>query len=574
MKLLKNISSKSVASIFALIFLFSFTQNSFAQEQRVSSDVKEVKVYFRGAEVIRNAKTTLPKGTTLLIFEDIADEIEASSIQAAVSKGVEVLSVSHSINHAKEQGTNANINKLNDSVKLINDYLKNIEIANNVMGVEEGILNLNRNAGGTQQGVNSVELQKILDMNRKRMTEIQQEKYANSKKSAEAMSIRTKLFEKINKEKEKLSKARGEIRLMVSVSTPVQASFELKYLAFVAGWIPFYDVYTEGPGKPAKFTYKAEIAQSTGEIWENVKLKLSSANPQIGITLPGLSTEYVSFNPPVIYKNQGYNTDNRMMFENSSQQMKKNDIKRLPTRDVNQIAGITPGVSKGKFNEAEEDEEDFTSNQSIGAALSSNEIVFEFDIAQPFSIPNDGKGRALSVKDFELDMKYEYFSIPKLDCAVFLTGVTTDWKKLNILPGNANMFFGNNYTGKLYLNPSVDDDSLRFSFGRDKRILIERKQLNDFSKKSFFGSTKKETYNYEIKLNNTQNTDINVHIIDQIPISRNAEIKVEVDELGTGVLNAETGWVEWKFALKASESKTIKFAYSVTSPKAKRVYKN
>ncbi|MBK6276596.1 MAG: hypothetical protein IPF58_18780 [Saprospirales bacterium] len=42
--------------------------------------------------------------------------------------------------------------------------------------------------------------------------------------------------------------------------------------------------------------------------------------------------------------------------------------------------------------------------------------------------------------------------------------------KYNLLAGEANIFFDDNYVGKSYLNPNVVADTLLISLGRDGKI--------------------------------------------------------------------------------------------------------
>lgn len=539
---MKRIFRSGLKNLTVLCFVF-ISVAALAQEKFVSSKVSQVKIYANGAEISRNAKVFLPRGTTMLIFDGIANEITPSSIRFSASKGVEILSIGHNVNNQKPDYSNPVIKKLIDSLNLMNDYIKNIEIQNNVMSTEETILKSNQTLGGNQQGFNSAELLKLLELNRSRLTEIQTQKYANNKKLNDAREIVNRLNQSITKEKKQLPTSKGEIKVMVSAETNINADFELKYFATNAYWQPVYDIKTDGPGSKTTLTYKAEVAQWTGEIWDNIKLSISSASPQTGINFPFLKTEYVDFNkpaPPIV----GYRKQN-----------------------APKIQGSRADAEMGYFNDGVE------MASPLKSIVNSLENIFEFDIPNPFSIPNDGEGKIISLKEYNLDVEFEYYSIPKLESSVFLTGIATNWKGYNLLPGNANMYLGETYAGLFFLNTNTSEDSLRLSFGRDKQISIERKLLNDFSKKSFFGNNQKQTYSYEFVINNARNAEINFKLIDQIPISKESEIKVESDELSGGTLNTNNGFVEWEFKMKAKENRKIKFSYTISFPKSKEIYK-
>jgi hypothetical protein len=98
--------------------------------------------------------------------------------------------------------------------------------------------------------------------------------------------------------------------------------------------------------------------------------------------------------------------------------------------------------------------------------------------------------------------------------------------------------------------------------------------ISDFSKKNFLGGTKKESFEFQIKLNNTNSTGISIKLIDHIPLSRLAEIKVEIDNIEGASYNKETGQLDWLVELKPGEVRTIKFSYAVISPKDRVVYYN
>jgi uncharacterized protein (TIGR02231 family) len=547
----------------ALLILLS--QNLFAQEKRIQSEIESVKIYTQGAEVLRKAKTNLNKGNTLIIVENISSDIQTASIQIYNQSNIEILSINHAVNHNKTIEKNGRITELEDSMKQVSNKIALLRIEITSLDHENTILSSNKSFHNTS-GINNIEFVKFLDIQRSRINSINKEKYLTNQKIQELTNTLNAIQSNLNEEKNKLKEANGEIRLMVYCPNPnTLFSFGLSYLANVAGWIPVYDIKTEGPAKKSTLVYKAEIAQNTGENWNNVKLSLSSANPSLGLNLPELKPAYLSFSPPVAQKpspslQKKLNYSNRRGLIEIEEDQDIDDKKEVSFRGSRNdgTAYFIDGVR--------------TVSRSLNTNTSSNEVVVEFNIPLPYTIPNDGQGRVVNIKDFDFPMTYEYFSVPKKECAVFLTGLSTDWQKLNLLPGNANMYFNNNYSGQMFLNPSPENDTLALSFGRDKRILIERKILKDFSQKNFLGSTKKETFTFEISVNNTNDFAADVKIQDQIPISTNAEIKVEIEQLSDAKQNIETGVLEWKFTLKAKETKKLKVIYSVTSPKAKKVY--
>ena len=111
-----------------------------------------------------------------------------------------------------------------------------------------------------------------------------------------------------------------------------------------------------------------------------------------------------------------------------------------------------------------------------------NTTTIEFAIDAPFSVPADGLAHTVAVKTHSVPALYKHYCTPKLDKDAFLYARTTGWEDLNLLPGNANVFFEGTYVGQSYLNLQQTNDTLDVSLGRDKGVVVERvrrKSTND-----------------------------------------------------------------------------------------------
>jgi hypothetical protein len=112
-------------------------------------------------------------------------------------------------------------------------------------------------------------------------------------------------------------------------------------------------------------------------------------------------------------------------------------------------------------------------------------------------------------------------------------------------------------------------DSLTIALGRDDALQTSREAIKSEQNKSLFGSSIKEKMAYKITLKNNKSEEVSVQVFDRIPISRNPEIEVEVDDLNNGKLQEATGEIEWNVKIPAGQSIEIVFSYSVKYPKGK-----
>jgi hypothetical protein len=88
-----------------------------------------------------------------------------------------------------------------------------------------------------------------------------------------------------------------------------------------------------------------------------------------------------------------------------------------------------------------------------------------------------------------------------------------------------------------------------------------------FTTKQFLGTKKEETKSWLISVKNNKLQDIDITVLDQIPVSTLEEIEVQPLNLTNGLLDKETGKLTWKLNLKPSEKKDIDLKYSVKYPK-------
>lgn len=198
-----------------------------------------------------------------------------------------------------------------------------------------------------------------------------------------------------------------------------------------------------------------------------------------------------------------------------------------------------------------------------------NLLGYEFEIKQPYTVHSDGKTVAAEIGRFDLPAVYTYQSTPKIDKDAFLVAETTDWEKLNLLQGEANVYFENTFVGKSVLDPGQAGDTLRFSMGRDRGIRIERTKETDYNARRSIGSNQTQTMAWKFTVRNTRTEPVVVSLADQLPISRNSTITVTEEELSGGQLNKQSGIVTWRLELQPAEQRELKLRYTIKYPKGR-----
>ena len=107
--------------------------------------------------------------------------------------------------------------------------------------------------------------------------------------------------------------------------------------------------------------------------------------------------------------------------------------------------------------------------------------------------------------------------------------------------------------------------------GRDNKIQVNRKKLSDLGKKQTIGNNRKVSFTYEIVLKNNRNMDVVVEVLDQLPIPKEADITVDIDELSGAKRNEHDGTLTWRVPLKPGQTEKLELSFSIKFPKNKDV---
>lgn len=267
----------------------------------------------------------------------------------------------------------------------------------------------------------------------------------------------------------------------------------------------------------------------------------------------------------------------------------KENIQNLPTRNVAGIASTAAGVHDNEGNvlkASRSSSQDYyidgtkarasstlPANKVIGGNADINDTPtnIEFNIQLPYTVPNDGKTYTVDVVQYEVPATYRYYCTPKLDKDAFLTAEIQEWESLNLLNGEANLFFEGTFVGKSQLNPRQTDDTLFLSLGRDKSIVVTRTKQKDYNKQAFLNNNRTETRTFDINVRNTKKQNIDLTIEDQYPISTDKDMDIDVETDREAERNETTGSVKWKLNLPPNQEKKLLLRYAVKYPSHKHL---
>jgi uncharacterized protein (TIGR02231 family) len=525
--------------VFLIALFFGFSSHMHAQVQQ-KLNIETATVFLHGAQLTSTARVHINKGENEILFTNVAGDINSQSLSVNAGIGVAVESAVFQNNYLITDILSPKAKEIQDSLELLTADRNMTSNKITVLNEQVSVLQNNRKVGGDNSGLSVAELTKLLDLLSTKM-----EGYLNQKNKQEVILKKTDerialLKKQLDEEKKKGFQPGGQLLVKLYAKEAGNSQVVISYTVPNAGWAPTYDIRVEDIDKPAHLYYKANIYQNSGVVWDNVRLSLSTGNPQEGVQAPTMTPWYLAFYNPVMYK----------------------------TLNNNAYSKNSP-IAMGAARMADAGMENSSMNEYV--TVDNSGISTSFDIELPYTIPNDGKQHMVSIKRYELAATYRYYAAPKLDKDAFLQAQITNWEDLNLMPGQTNIFYEGTYVGQGYIDIRNTSDTLTFSLGRDKKIVVKREQDKKRRSIKMIGSNVRESFAYTVSIRNTRKDNINIVLQDQQPVSNDKDIVIEDQDTGGADYDKTTGMMKWNLTLKPNETGNVKFGYTVKYPKGKRI---
>ena len=534
------------------------------EKEIVKSTLTEVTVYSQGAQLHHKANFNVKVGVTEIIVEGISPYIDARSIQVKAIGNVVILDSKFSTYYPQPTAVSVDgiplkikkdIKLLEDSLKIMAFDIQEIQDEIDVLNATKNILTNNgviRGQGKVNDSLNL--LKQAVDYYSLKMVELNKKLLVLNKRKQERVEKKRGMDERLqdyrnyenngNYNPQENAKPIPRVTITVSSKELVTGKLNLSYVVTNAGWTPYYDLRSEASTGKLSLTYKAQVYQNTGLDWNEVKLNISTNNPRANKTKPELNPWYIDY------------TAYRKVTEKKSKMEYLSETNAIPQAAFNQ-----------GFTLNENDKDAMTADQFT--TVVHHLIAAEFKIDLPYNIKSNNEQHMVLIKQAELDTKFKYYSVPKMDAGVYLVAQMTKLDELQLVPAKANIYFDGSYIGETYIDPTTMDDTLNLSLGKDPNIVVKRTLLKKDCKEKIIGEKKERTFAYQFEVLNLKSSAIELVIQDQLPVTQNADITIEATELSKGKQDDVSGLIEWTLNLKGKETKKFDFNFKVKHAKDK-----
>jgi uncharacterized protein (TIGR02231 family) len=305
------------------------------------------------------------------------------------------------------------------------------------------------------------------------------------------------------------------------VDIAAEGMMDISYVIRGVSWKPQYRIFASPGLKKLVVELAVQVRQSSGIDWNVRELSLSTGRPSFGIQAPELHPWHLN---------------------KASTKSKRASKAMAESIDM----ALAEAPAEGAMPQVEA----ITTSYIIGAARN-------------ILLPGDGTPGTIQVRKQSLDTEFVRVTIPKSSSQAYLRAESILKGDMPLVAGPYSSFVDGVFSGKGELNRIEPEQKIKVDLGIDEGIKVERKELKAFHEKTLTGKDK-TTYAYAIEIENTRNVPARILVMDQIPVSMDESITVDLIKINPDVKPDGEGILTWGIDLGPMKKEKVEFSFFVT----------
>jgi uncharacterized protein (TIGR02231 family) len=556
-----------------LLVLPALVSSAYAADIKGTSRIDAVIVFPSGAEVTRVGKVRLEAGDHVVLFADLPARAIASSIRvegkatakldigSVDSRRMFVPRTDDAVAATERKRVEDAIEKLKDDRALLQAAVQAAEAQKSLIG---NLAQLpSRPAPATGVAAPQPDWTQIFG--------IIGQHFAEAQKAILETQVKTRELDRQIKDLEgKLASLapaqdeRTEVKIFVNAAAPLEADIAIRYQVGAASWVPFYDARlatgTKAQAPKLQLVRRASIQQRSGESWDEVALALSTTRPGAGTAAPELQPVTVDYEP---------DAPQRPIPPVSSAPAARSVA--LERAETDRVLGGSEEARRARSGPAPQP----VQAEEVRAQIETQAFQAIYAIAGRVTVPPTGEVKRVQIDEAQLDPALTVRTVPKRDQKAYLYAKVAMARGTPILPGQVSLFRDGTFVGNGRVPQLAAGEEHELGFGIDDAVRVRHTIAEEKrAETGIITSSKTDTRSYRILVKNLHERAIPVTVIDQIPVSQNGDIKIEL--LGKSAptkrdLDDKRGVLAWEMTLQPDEEKAVEFGYRVTWPGAKKI---
>jgi len=527
------------------------------------SKINHVTVYPNSALVTRDVEVPAGTGNMEIVVNPLPEHTINSSLYSEGSEAIRVLTTRFRMRPIKED-TREEVRKLEDELKKLRQDAQRLQAE--VQTCQHNMELLNKLETFTQASTqNATEKGKLDSEATITLAKYLMEGRADKSKTIVGLNQQLELnreqaefaTRKLREMTAGISRTERDAVIVVDKADAAPGIIRLNYLVDAASWHPQYKFRAGKDAKsPVQVEYLAAIMQQTGEEWQGVDMILSTAEPMLNAAPPELMMLAVNVVPrtslpvgktqalPQIVAQPGPNKPQMMGQGQGSGRFNfapiANPSGNTSTKELDSQAQIlrqeaqrednrNNDEAKSLFNYAgaleqardltlslEEKHKPTTGKDRSG----SNEgPSVTYHLNTRLTVPSRNEEQAIEVVRIDMTPDYFYKAVPVLTPHIYRQANLVNKSKYVLLPGEATMYNGSDFVGRMNLPLVAIGEQLTIGFGTDPQLQVHR-QLMDKAR-TIQGGNQILKFEYRILVNSYKPERVKLQLWDRMPSAEN-----------------------------------------------------
>jgi uncharacterized protein (TIGR02231 family) len=549
---MRTIANSLVTTSLVVIAAFAAAP-AWAADIDATSAVDAVTVYPDGASVTRLITLDLPSGDNTLVAKDFPLTLDPSSLRVEGEAGAK-LTIGAIDTRPPRAAPPVNLPELDKRIEALKDERANLDGAINAAAARRKFAE--RFAEASPAGLGEKGEARPIAEWRTAFAAVADEVASADTAIRDAERKQRDIdrdIARLEQDRAQKPPSKLEVRIDLATAAATKATLRVTYTVRNARWAPLYDARLDTGAKDRKpaleLVRRAEITQSTGEDWSNVALAVSTVRTARGGSAPELNSLIVQY--PQLPR---------------------------PAAPSAQMDMAMPSAAPaarnlmGKIAEASPERAD---EQQASVEVGGFQVTFKIPGRVSLGASEGAKSLRVSTATIAPDLAVR--SAPVRDPTAFLEASFKQSEDAPLLPGRVAIYRDGVFVGRGQMAAAGKDDTVRLGFGADDKVKIERTVVkrSEGSAGLIVTTSKTDERSFRTSVRNGHNFPIKIAIEDQLPVSENEDIAVEMLPATTAPtttnLRDRRGVLEWAFEAKPGEVRDIAFAWRVRWPKDKGV---
>lgn len=331
----------------------------------------------------------------------------------------------------------------------------------------------------------------------------------------------------------------------IAVAAPRGGELRISYQTSRAGWRPAYQASVDSVRSSVVVERQATLAQSTGEDWHGVRLRLSTGQPR---------------NTPRGPEPYAWRLDI---------QQPQPLLPPAPAPMAARASAPAAAKESSHWGLRNTDDAPLFDVNTVQTAFST-----EFEVPGAVELPADAQKVTFTLATETLPAKLAARSTPRLDSAAYL--IATVDRPQGIWPvGNLQLRRDGAIVGNTQWNPAGEDQKVTLPFGRDDLVTVVVETPKTYQRSvGLLDNHNERQLGALYTVRNRHRDAIDVQILEASPVSQSDDINVRSTFSPEPVKRDwehRAGVIAWEQTIPAGESARFSADYLITYPKDTRV---